>query len=201
MSFMNKIVEILKNGGIGILPTNTIYGIVASALDEKAVLRVYGLRKRNPEKPFIILISSYNDLNLFGIELTVPIKKVLDKIWPGKVSVILSYSAEASCEGETCESEKFEYLHRGTRTLAFRFPNKKDLIELLKETGPLIAPSANFEGEPPALTIKEARDYFGDKVDFYEDAGKLDSPPSTLVKIDIDGGLEVLREGAVKIVL
>jgi len=187
---MNKIAEILKNGGIGILPTDTIYGIVASALDEGAVLKVYELRKRNPEKPFIILISSYGDLDLFGVELSAPVKKVLDKIWPGKVSVILN-----------CESEKFEYLHRGTKTLAFRFPDKKDLIELLKETGPLIAPSANFEGELPALTIKEAENYFGSKVDFYEDAGKLESLPSTLIKFDADGGLKVLRGGAVKIVL
>ncbi len=187
---MDKLVKIIKNGGIGILPTDTIYGLVSSALSEKAVERIYKIRKRKSSKPFIILISGLNDLKSFGIKLSVKQKSFLDKIWPGKVSVILN-----------CESEKFEYLHRGTKTLAFRLPDKKDLIELLKEIGPLIAPSANFEGEPPALTIKEAENYFGGKIDFYEDAGKLESLPSTLVKIDIDGGLEVLRKGAVKIML
>ena len=122
------------------------------------------------------------------MKLNGPVKKVLDKIWPGQVSVILP-----------CESDKFEYLHRGTKALAIRFPDKKDLLELLKETGPLIAPSANFEGEPPALTIKEARDYFGDKVDFYEDAGKLDSQPSTLISLNKDGKIRILRQGEVKI--
>ena len=172
------------------MPTDTIYGMVASALDKKAVMKVYELRKRSPEKPFIILISSYGGLDLFGVRLSAKQKSVLEKIWPGKASVILD-----------CDLEKFKYLHRGTKTLAFRFPDKNDLIGLLKETGPLIAPSANFEGEPPALTIKEAENYFGDKIDFYEDAGKLESLPSTLVKIDSAGKLEVLREGAVEIVL
>jgi L-threonylcarbamoyladenylate synthase len=69
---------------------------------------------------------------------------------------------------------------------------------LLQRTGPLIAPSANFEGEPPASTIRAAKKYFGKKVDFYADAGRLVSRPSTLIKME-KGWLIVLREGAVKI--
>jgi L-threonylcarbamoyladenylate synthase len=85
-------------------------------------------------------------------------------------------------------------------TLAFRFPKKEDLIELIKETGPIVAPSANSEGAVPAKNLDEARKYFGDEVDFYIDGGEIDSEPSTLVKIDGDK-IEVLREGAVKIML
>ena len=94
--------------------------------------------------------------------------------------------------------KKFEYLHRGTKTLAFRIPKAAWLRKLLQETGPLIAPSANFEGEPPALTIRAAKKYFGENVDFYADAGRLVSKPSTLIKIE-RGKVTVLREGAVKI--
>jgi L-threonylcarbamoyladenylate synthase len=61
-----------------------------------------------------------------------------------------------------------------------------------------VAPSANPEGKEPAKTIEEAKRYFTDKVDFYVDAGKLDSQPSTLISI-INGAIEVLREGVVKI--
>ena len=60
------------------------------------------------------------------------------------------------------------------------------MIDLLKETGPLVAPSANPEGEIPAKNIEEARKYFGNKVDFYIDEGKIISEPSTLVRIDED---------------
>ena len=93
--------------------------------------------------------------------------------------------------------KKFKHLHRGTGTLAFRVPKPAWLRKLLQETGPLIAPSANFEGEPPALTIRAAKKYFGENVDFYADAGRLASKPSTLIKVE-KGNVIVLREGAVK---
>jgi L-threonylcarbamoyladenylate synthase len=179
--------KILLKGGIGVLPTDTIYGIVASALNKKAVLRVYEIRKRNPKKPFIILISSLKVLDLFGIKLSAPARKILNKVWPGKVSVILP-----------CPHKKFSYLHRGAKTLAFRLPDKKQLIRLLKKTGPLIAPSANLEGLPPVKTIKEAKKYFGSKVDFYVNAGKLNSLPSTLIAIK-NSRVIIKREGTVKL--
>jgi len=188
MTSIENSIKILKNGGIGILPTDTIYGIVASALNKKAVLKVYKLRKRNPQRPFIILISSLADLNLFGIKLNAVVKKVLKKVWPGKISVILK-----------CNSKRFKYLHRGIKTLAFRLPSKKWLRRLLKKTGPLVAPSANWEGEPPAKNIKEARKYFENRIDFYVDAGKLESLPSTLIAFDENGKVIILRRGAERI--
>lgn len=180
-----KAAQILKRGGVGVIPTDTIYGIVAPALNENAVERVYALRKRSPDKPCIILISSIDDLKLFNINLDEKTKDFLEKIWPNKVSVILA-----------CPNAKFYYLHRGTKTLAFRLPHFALLTSLLHKTGPLIAPSANFEGEPPAQTIEEAKKYFGDKVDFYLDAGKLNSLPSTLIEIE-NNEIKVLREGTV----
>ncbi|MDE2001094.1 MAG: threonylcarbamoyl-AMP synthase [Patescibacteria group bacterium] len=179
--------SILKSGGIGVLATDTIYGVVGTALNRKTVERVYRVRRRNPKKPLIILIGSVDDLKLFHIPLTAARKKILRRLWPGKVSVILP-----------CARKKFAYLHRGTKTLAFRLPAKKDLRALLAATGPLVAPSANWEGHPPALTIAKARKYFGGKVDFYANAGTTRSLPSTLVALR-NGRLAVLRQGAVKI--
>lgn len=183
----SKLVEIIKNGGVGVLPTDTLYGLVGSALNKKSVEKIYKLRKRNSGKPFIILISSLKDLNLFEIKLEKETEKLLKKLWPGKVSVILA-----------CVSKKLKYLHRGTNSLAFRIPKNKKLINLLKKTGPLAAPSANHEGKKPASTITEAKKYFGNKVDFYVDGGILKSQPSTLVEIR-GGKIIVLRQGAVKI--
>jgi L-threonylcarbamoyladenylate synthase len=190
---IDKVVDKLKHGKVGILPTDTLYGIVGSALSKDAVRRIYSLRRRNNKKPMIILIGSVSDLETFGIELTPHIKKVLKEIWLGKVSIIMPIARHRKF------LTKFSYLHRGTKTLAFRLPGKTSfgLDGLLRKTGPLVAPSANFEGEPPAKTIRAARRYFGDKADFYFDVGRLDSKPSTIIEIK-DGYITILRKGAVK---
>ena len=94
------------------------------------------------------------------------------KFWPGKVSLILN----------------------GT---AFRLPKNKKLIEILKKTGPLVAPSTNIEGKKPAETITQAKKYFGDKVDFYVSGGTLKSKPSALISINKKDEIKVLR-GTIK---
>ena len=91
---------------------------------------------------------------------------------------------------------KLKYCTRH-KSLAFRLPKDKFVLQILKETGPLVAPSANPEGLPPAENLKQAREYFGDKV-FYYGRGGLQGAPSTLVSLN-DGKVGVLRQGAVKI--
>ena len=190
---ISKTIAILRAGGIGILPTDTIYGIVGSVEFPETVERIYFGRKRDFKKPPIILAASVSDIEKFGIVLDKQAKKILSRVWPGKVSVILPISPR-----KKQVLKKFEYLHRGTGTLAIRIPRLAWLRNLLEETGPLIAPSANFEGEPPALTIRAAKKYFGKNVDFYADVGRLVSKPSTLIKIT-KGSVIVVRVGAVKI--
>ncbi len=169
------------------MPTDTIYGIVGSAFDKKAVERIYKVRKRTPSKPLIILIDSIDRLKDFGITLSSDSRKVLMDLWPDKITVILP-----------CKSVKFKYLHRGKNKLAFRMPKSAKLLKILKETGPLVAPSANPEGEKPAKTLKEAREYFGANVDFYLDGGRMKDIPSTIIEIDGKGSVTLVREGAVK---
>jgi len=183
-----KLVEILKKGGIGVLPTDTLYGIVGIALNKRTVERIYKVRRRNPSKPMIILIGSFFDLQLFGIEIEKGIENYLKKIWPGKVSVVLPYFGK-----------KFFYLSRGTESLAFRFPKNKKLLNLIKKTGPLVAPSANPEGFHSAKTIHRAKKYFGDNVDFYVDEGRIVSPSSTIITFRENGKIKILRRGAYKI--
>lgn len=184
------IAPILLAGGVGVLPTDTLYGLVGSALKPEAVEKIYKLRKRQLKKPMIVLISSLDDLKLFGVSLTMSQQEILENIWPGKVSVVLP-----------CEGKKFVHLNRGGKTVAFRLPSDKNLLRLLKEIGPLVAPSANLAGEKPASNYAEAKKYFNEKVDFYVDAGRLTAAPSTLIEINRKGEVIVLREGAVKFVL
>lgn len=184
---IGKIKGLLQNGKIGVIPTDTVYGIVGSALNSHTVEEIYRLRKRAEDKPCIILIASIEDLKKFDIELTDKQQIFLKKNWPNPLSIILP-----------CSNPKFKYLHRGTNSLAFRMPKNDELLEVLKEVGPIVAPSANFEGQKIAENINEAKKYFGNRVAFYLDGGTVNSTPSTLVGFE-DGSLKILRQGSFKV--
>lgn len=175
---LNDVTSILLSGGIGILRTDTLYGIVSSAMDERAVERIYRVKGRTPTKPPIILIASPDQLLNEYDDRTM--QRVGD-LWPGRNSIILDAPGAPS------------WLVRVGNSLAYRVPDNEALRQLLEKTGPLIAPSANPEGEPPAMSIDEAKDYFGEKVDFYVDGGRVtDDTPSKLYRLHIDH-LERLR--------
>lgn len=163
------------------IPTDTLYGIVASARDEVAVEKVYALRKRSPDKPVIVLIASYEQLEKI-VDISAEAEKYLKSVWPGPISVVLP-----------CDKKEYFYLHRGTNSIAFRMPANETLQKLLLDVGPLIAPSANIEGMSPATTIEEAQAYFGDSVDVYMDGGRLEGNPSKLVRWNKSGSVEILR--------
>jgi L-threonylcarbamoyladenylate synthase len=177
-----KAALLLREGAIGVIPTDTIYGICTSAFNKRAVEKIYALRKRNRKKPFIILIGDISDLKKFDIVLNFKEKKLLSKIWPSGVSIVLEN-----------KSKKFYYLHRGTNTLAFRLPKAKLINKILSVSGPIVAPSANWEGYPYSKTISEAKKYFGEKV-FYLDRGKIVSKASSLISVS-KGKIKVLRIG------
>jgi len=176
----------LRQGSVGVLPTDTLYGLVGSAFSKQAVQKIYRIKRRDLKKPFIVLIRDLSDLKKFGVTLSPRVKKFLNKAWPGKVSVILGVKGNLN------------YLHRGTRTIAFRLPRPRWLRALLREVGPLVAPSANMHDKPPAKTIRVAKKYFGTRVDFYVDSGSLTSKPSTLVALQ-KGKVIVIRKGAVAV--
>lgn len=181
----DRAIEILSSGGQVVMPTDTIYGIVASALLPLAVERVFEVRQRDLHKPVIILIADEADLERFSIVRSREMQAFLCSVWPGAVSVVLS-----------AEDSRYEYLHRGTRTLAFRLPADSNLRAFLRQSGPLIAPSANIAGQPPATTIDEARQYFGSAVKLYIDSGKRECAPSTLVRWTPES-VTLLRQGSV----
>jgi len=173
-----EIVDCLSAGGIGVLRTDTLYGLVADASNEAAVERVFQLKHRDDDKSPIVLIAStksvFDDIGIY--------KTIVDTYWPGKVSIILP-SLQAP-----------EWLRRGNGSVAYRIPDSVGLLQLLEKTGPLIAPSANPQGKAPATTMQQAMDYFGDSVDFYVDGGTVDDDsPSALLRVIKQGTVEKLR--------
>ncbi len=164
------IVTALNDDKIGILPTDTVYGVVGRLFSEAAVKRIFEAKQRNKAKRVgTVLIADISQ-----IENIVPplVAEKASKYWPGPVSVVLSLGDELT------------YAHKGNGTLAFRIPSSPELIELLKRTGPLATSSANLEGQPPATTVEQAKRYFGDTVDFYVDGGDLSSQrPSRIIEL------------------
>lgn len=176
------VAELLLAGKVGVIPCDTVYGLVARAADEQAVARLYALKHRE-HKPGTLIGASIDQIAALGIPrryLT-----AVQQFWPGAVSV------------ET--PHHIEYLTQGTGRQAIRIPDNAAVLELLQKTGPLQTTSANQPDEPVANTIKEAEAYFGDSVDFYVDGGDMSGHlPSTIVRV-IDDELEVVRQGAVHI--
>ncbi len=180
----DQLVAAIKGGAVGIIPTDTVYGLVCAASNGASVARLYALKSRE-QKPGTIIAANVDQILELGITPTY--LAMVDKFWPGPVSVETSHGVT--------------YLHQGTGRQAIRIPDNEHLRAFLEKTGPLQTTSANHPGEPHANTVKEAQAYFNGLVDFYVDGGDTTgSEPSTIIRITDGGTVEVIRQGARKIV-
>jgi len=183
-TFAEAAALLLQAGNVGVIPTDTVYGLVARAADKEAVARLYGLKNREG-KPGTIIAATIDQFAHLGIKARY--LRAVAEYWPGAISIVIPCGPE------------LEYLHEGVGSLAVRVPDDEQLQVLLEQTGPLLTSSANHPGEDTATTIAQAQNYFGDSVDFYVDGGDLSNrQPSTIVRV-VDDAIEVLRQGAVVI--
>lgn len=180
----DQLIGRLKQGAVGVMLTDTVYGLVCRADDPAAVARLYALKHRE-HKPGTVIAGRLQQLIDLGLKARY--LKAVEYLWPNPVSVVIP-----------CD-DAHAYLHQGKRSLAVRIPADESLRGLLTQTGPLLTSSANLPGESPATTIAEARAYFGEGVDFYADGGTVgEHLPSTVIRV-VDDAIEVLRPGALAI--
>jgi L-threonylcarbamoyladenylate synthase len=179
-------IQLMQPGAVGVIPTDTVYGLVARANDQAAVKRLYGLKGRTTAKPGTIIAANLKQLEDLGLKHRY--LKAVEEFWPGAISVVIPIS-----------NPSLAYLYLDKMSLAVRLPKPNQLRELIEQTGPLLTTSANDPGKPTANTLDQAEQYFGKQVNFYIDGGDLSgNQPSTIVRI-LDDAIEVLRQGAVKI--
>lgn len=179
-----QVISLLKAGAVGVLPTDTVYGLVCRAADKSAVARLYALKHRE-HKPGTVIAAKPQQLIDLGIRARYV--KAAEGFWPNPLSVVIP-----------CD-EEHAYLHLEKHSLAVRVPSVLELRESLVKVGPLLTTSANLPGQPLATNLAEAQAYFGDAVDFYVDGGSMAyHQPSTVIRV-IDDAIEILRKGAVKI--
>ncbi len=175
--------KLVSEGKIGVMPTDTLYGLVARADDTEAVKKLYRVKKRE-DKPGTVIAASIEQLVELGLKARY--LKAVENYWPNPISIVIPTGSD------------LEYLHRGRLSLAVRIPADEKLRHFLNNSGVLLTSSANMPGKEPAKNLEEAKKYFGDLVDFYVDGGELSGKPSTVIRI-VDDAIEVLRKGSVKI--
>jgi len=168
----------LVSGGIVVVRTDTIYGIIARVADEKAVEKVYIAKQRDPSKQCIVLIADAS---------SVPAHAELIEFYTEAETIPTSIVVPASDEPS--------WLLRGGNSVAYRIVHDDFLKKVIQKVGPVIAPSANPENLPVAQTIEQARAYFGTMADVYVDGGEVPETihASQILRISCDGTVEHLR--------
>lgn len=181
-----RIVAALKAGQLVVAPTDTIYGILASAADPLAVDRLYCARQRNRAKSCIILLDEVAAIPHLSSQQRRQYRQLMRQR-PTTIAVPV-------------DTQLLPHLVRTPEktmsTLAFRVvPPSSPLAAIIRRVGPLLAPSANREGQPPATTIDEAISYFGDRVAVYIDGGPIaQAQPSRIISYTDDGELHLIRQ-------
>ena len=154
---VEKTIEYLKNGKVGIFPTDTAFGIGCRMDDEEAVKRVYQIRNRPEEKALLVLVSSVQMAEEYVFIKDEVREKLINKYWPGGLTLILRCNEEIVPGVVRADGE----------TLAVRMPGHEVLRNIIEKVGvPIVAPSANFSGGKTPITFSEVDKELKSKVDF-----------------------------------
>ena len=169
-----KAAEVLNRGGVAVIPTDTVYGLAARPDFPAAVERLYTIKGREAKKPIALLASDIAAIERFGYPIVGKARELAEKHWPGALTLVIGP------EG-------------------FRVPDHAETRELLAACGGVLrVTSANLSGRRPATDAPQALADVGLSADYVVDDGV--SPggvPSTVVRVNPGGSLEVLREGAI----
>ncbi|MBI4686182.1 MAG: threonylcarbamoyl-AMP synthase [Nitrospirae bacterium] len=184
---IGKTLQILKDGRIVAYPTESFYALGVSAINEKAIKRLYELKKRPPKNPMPLIVGNTEVLHSIVKPIPLEAKDLMKRFWPGALTIVFD-AADAIPE----------ILTAGTGKVAVRIPGESFALHLAKAAKfPITATSANISGMPPADTAEDVINYFGDAIDLIIDAGKTPGgKPSTIIDATVSP-VRVLRAGRV----
>lgn len=186
---IDKVIGVLKRGGIVAIPTDTLYALCVDATNKSAVEKLYLLKKRELQKSLPIFLPGLEEAKKY-CEFDSLSLRIADKYWPGQLSIVLRKLFKPKHE---------IFVNNVNDTLMVRVPNDEFLLELLKSFNkPITGTSANISGEKNLLTHQEITNVFSD-IDYVVPAIKElheGAKPSTIVSC-LTGKLEILREGVI----
>ncbi|HEY0144082.1 MAG TPA: L-threonylcarbamoyladenylate synthase [Thermoanaerobaculia bacterium] len=178
---LRAIEELLREGGVVLLPTDTIYGLHALATNEEAVAKIVRMKGRDEAKPFIALAGSIEQLTGLGIAADPDVLRSLSEIWPAPLTAILPLREPIAAS-------------RGASSLAVRIPALDWLRELASRVGPLVSTSANQSGEAPVTNPSNLARPLHESLDAIIDGGERSGQASAI--LDLTGAEpRFIREG------
>ncbi len=189
ISVVDEAAEALAKGKLVALPTETVYGLGANALDEEAISHIFLAKGRPQDNPLIVHISHKDMLKRVVKSVPEAAEKLMDAFWPGPLTIIL----EKSDEIPTCVTA-------GLDTVAVRMPRHPVALRLIEKSGvPVAAPSANISGRPSTTRAAHVIEDLSGKVDYILDGGACQVGLESTV-LDMTGAVpQILRPGGVSL--
>ena len=184
---LKEVAKTIKQGGIVVFPTETVYGIGTNGLNENAVKRIYEVKQRPLNKPISLLVNSMDMINDIAQEITDLEKALIKEFFPGPLTIILKKKDIVP-----------NIVTANSNTVGVRMPSNKIALKLIEYAEvPIATPSANISGKPSGTNMEDIMKDFEGKVDCYIDDGPSKIVvPSTIVQV-IDGVPHILRQGKI----
>ena len=178
--------EILREGGLAAVPTETVYGLAGNALDEEAVRRIYEVKGRPEVKPLSLMVPDLETAERWCVSVPRAARTLAERFWPGPLTIVLNAAPEVP-----------PLTLAGGHTAGLRCPDHPLTLELLRLTQlPLAAPSANPSGAPSPKSAAEVLAYFDGKIDAVVDGGMCSvGRESTIIDLS-EAPYRILRQGA-----
>ena len=182
---MDHIEKELEAGRAVILPTETVYGIFAKALDQEAVDYIYELKRRSREKALNLNVANEEGVRIYSKNQPSYLTKLIDSFLPGPLTIILQANEKVP-----------DWIHSGMSTVGFRMPAHPKTLELIRKYGPLVGPSANLSGHASGTKYEAIIKEFDQVIPGFEDDAFLTGQDSTI--LDISGAKpRILRQGSI----
>ncbi|MDN5011066.1 L-threonylcarbamoyladenylate synthase [Streptococcus sp. SN3] len=182
---MDKIEKILTAGGAVVLPTETVYGLFAQALNEEAVERVYELKRRPRDKALNLNVASLEEIYAFSKNQPSYLEQIYQTFLPGPLTIILQANDRVPA-----------WINSGMETVGFRIPKHPATLDLIRKYGPLIGPSANLSGKASGTSFQRIMMDFQEEVSGVEDDAALTGQDSTILDLSGEKAL-ILRQGTI----
>jgi len=184
---LERVIEILKAGGIAIIPSDTVF-IPACRIDKiDAIRKLYKIKKRPKNQPTLVLVNSISMAKKY-VKITKSANELIKKFWPGPLTIIF-----------TAKNSVPKNIQGKGGTLGVRYPNYSFILKIIKKVGvPILAPSANFKGKPPPKKFADLDEEFIKRVDYVFEGKCKIGQESTVVDATVIPP-KVIREGAVKL--
>lgn len=183
---LKEAAALIRAGGLVVYPTETVYGLGASATNRLAVLKVFAAKRRPMDNPLSVAVKDIAQADEVAY-VNAAARKLAKAFLPGPLTIVLKKKARLPAE-----------LTAGSDKVGIRIPKNEIALRLIELVGPITATSANISGKPPITTAEEARRQLDGRVDFVLDGGPSAlGIESTVVDVSEEGRYEVLRDGAI----